>query len=139
MRRSEVVAFLNKEAKRLREEEHINELFKKNAVEKLAAIEVRTTKAINDSLYKNDGINLRNEEIPEGNCMAIAMWATAEGLWNSDIVLDIDGFAHRLAREAGDYGKNVAAQILDGYDLGDLSAENFFSTKFAKEYDQKWT
>lgn len=139
MERQEAVKFIQKETKRLREEEHIDDLFKANRSEELAAVECHTSKKFSDFLMKSDyELMLTDEEIAEGSCMATAMWGTSSYLNNAQLFTDVEHFAHRLAREAGDPGKNVAAQMLDGEELFDIPSEDFFSTKYAEEYDEKY-
>ena len=78
---------------------------------------------------------LTDEEIPEGGCVALALWGTTSYHCNSMLVKDEESFAHRLAKEGG---KSIAAQVLDGVELYDIPLENFFSDEYAKVYDEKY-
>lgn len=139
MSREEVVEFIQKETNRLRQEEHIDELLKSNDIAKLVSIEIRTTSAISDFLYNDAYIGMLDEEIAEGNCMAVVIWARALNVWSWDLVVDLEKFAHRLAREGGGYGKNIAVHMLDGEkELSSLTTEEFFSTMYTEEYDEKY-
>lgn len=139
MKREEAVKFFQKEIVRLRDEEHVNDLFKANCAEELASVDCRTTKAISDFFTDYEkGIRLKDEEIAEGDCSAIALWATSSFANNEQLVADVEKFAHRLAKEAGVYGKNIAALILDGEELFNIPTEDFFSDEYAKVYDEKY-
>lgn len=135
MERKEVVEFIQKEAKRLREDEHIDDLFKAECSEELAVVDCKITKAVSDFLDEED-IMLTDDEIAEGDCAAIAMWASVMFVDNESLFANVSNFAHRLAKEAGVYGKNIAAQILDGEELCNILSKGFFSDAYAKRYDK---
>lgn len=137
MEREQAVKFLKEEIRRLIEDEHVVDLFKTNCAEELAAVGCMTTKALADFLLAEGYISLNNEEIPEGGCVAIALWGVSSFAYNTQLVEDVDSFAHRLAKEGGQYGKNIAAQILDGVQIYNIAEEDFFSDEHAEEYDEK--
>lgn len=137
MERKEAFEFLSKEVRRLIEEEHVNDLFKANCAEELATVECKTTKAFTQFLDDND-IMLTDEEIPEGCCAALALWTTSSCWVNDHLIEDVEKFAHRLAKEAGNYGKNIAYQILREEDLCNISAEDFFSDYYTESYDEEY-
>lgn len=136
MERQQAVEFFKKEIRRLVGDEHVVDLFKANCAEELAAIECRTTKAFSDFLGDNGYISLSNEEIPEEGCVAIALWGASSFAYNEQLVDDVEKFAHRLAKKGGQYGKNIAAQMLDGVELCNIAEGDFFSDKYAKKYDE---
>lgn len=137
MESEQAVKFFQEEIKRLVDEEHVVDLFKANCAEELATVGCMATKALADFLANNGYISLSNEEIPEGGCVAIALWGASSFACNEQLVKDDEKFAHRLAKEGGQYGKNIAAQILDGVELYNIAEEDFFSDKYAEEYDEK--
>lgn len=137
MEREEAVKYFQNEITRLRDEEHVNDLFKTNCAEELAAVECRITKAISEYLDNKD-LQLTDEEIPEGGCAALALWGTSLFARNEELIEDVESFARRLAEEAGVYGKNIAAQMLDEEELINISLEDFFSDRYAQEYDEEY-
>lgn len=138
MERAKVVKFFQNEMERLIKEEYVVAFFRINCAEELAAVECRTTKAVSNYL-DDEAIELTDEEIPEGGCVALALWMTASCWLNDHLIEDVESFAHRLAREdAGQYVKNIAYQMLDGKDLCDISEEDFFSDKYANDYDKEY-
>lgn len=137
MERKEAFEFLSKEVRRLIEEEHVNDLFKACCAEELAAVECRTTKAFFDFLY-NEDIILEDEEIEDGDCVAIALWGASSYVYNDQLVADIEKYAHRLAKEGGVYGKNIAFQMLEGTEICDIPTKDFFSDEYAEDYDKKY-
>lgn len=137
METQQAVKFFKEEIERLLKE-HVVDLFRANCAEELEAIECRTTKAFSDFLVNNGYISLSNEEIPEGGCVAIALWGASSFAYNEQLVADVEEFAHRLAKEGGQYSKNIATQMLDGEELYDILVDDFFSDKYANEYDKKY-
>lgn len=138
MQKQDAKKIFQMEIKRLAEEEHVVDLFKANCAEELAMIDCRTNKAFNDYLVDNGDISLSDEEIADGECTAIALWAASSFAYNEQLIADVEKYAHRLAREGGPYGKNLAAQILDGEQIYQITSKDFFSDKYAKEYDEKY-
>ena len=134
----EVVAFIQQEVKRLREEEHLDDLVKANRFDELKQLECRINKPVHDFLYAGC-LYLQDEEIPEGACAAIAIWfATCTDESNEHLFADKEGFAYRMAREEGLLGKNLAVQMLDGADLYEIDEEEFFSDHYVQEFDEKY-
>lgn len=138
MEREEAVKYFQKEITRLRDEEHVNDLFKACCAEELAAVECRTTKAFSDYLDDNGYISLSDEEIADDECTAIALWGASSFAHNEQLVADVEKFAHRVAKNGGQYGKNIAAQVLDGEEIYGITSEDFFSDRYAQEYDEKY-
>lgn len=135
MGRQKVVAFIQSEIKRLRQEQHIDDLIKANCFEELSMVKCQTVKAVSD-FWIDEKLQLTDEEIPLGGCSAIAIWvATCTTGYNEDFFADSKCFAHRWAKEAGAFGKSGAFQMLDGEDLCDIYAKDFFSDKYAQKYD----
>lgn len=138
MERAEVVKFFQNEMERLIKEEHVGDFFRINCAEELAAVECRSTMAVAEYIDNND-IMLKDEEIPEGGYVALALWMRSSCWTNECLIEDVDSFAHRLAKEdAGLYVKNIAYQMLDGEDLCNISEEDFFSDKYANDYDKEY-
>lgn len=137
MEREKVVEFFQKEMQRLVDEEHVVDLFKASCAEKLATVECRINKAVSDYL-DGDDIMLSDKEIPEGGCVALALWGTSSSYTNDELFENEVSFAHRLAKEGGQYGKNIAAQILDRVALCNIDLEDFFSDEYAEYYDEKY-
>lgn len=135
MEREKAVEFFQKEMKRLVDKEHVVDLFKANCAEKLAAVECRITGAISEYL-DNEEMMLADEEIPEGGCVALVLWGKSSCYIKDVLIEDEESFAHRLAKEGGQYGKSIAAQMLDGKELYDIALKDFFSDKYAKKYDE---
>ena len=138
MEREEVVAFIEKETKRLREQEHLDDLVKANRFDELSQLECQITMSVRD-FFDCDYLHLKDEEIAEGDCMATAIWcATCADDKNKNLFDNEERVARRLAKEAGPMGKNVAALILDGYKLYDIQLQEFFSDQYASKYDEKY-
>ena len=138
MKREEVVAFINKETKRLREEEHFDDLVKANRFDELKQLEYRISKPVHDFLYQ-ECLDLRDEEIEEGACFVTATWfASCTGEQNDSLFKSPEQFAYRMARE-GRLGKNVAALMLDGWDLFEIDNEDYFSDRYVEEFEEKYT
>ena len=135
MEREQAVKIFKEEIRRLVDEEHVVDLFKANCAEELAAVECRITGAISEYL-DNEEIMLADEEIPEGGCVALALWGRSLCYINNVLIEDEESFAHRLAKEGGQYGKSIAAQMLDGKELYEIALEDFFSDNYAKKYDE---
>ncbi len=139
MGRKEVVSFIQNEAKRLREEQHIDDLIKAKSWDKLSKVAFQTTKGVSDYISE-ESLSLQDDEIPEGDCSAIAMWFASYAIdYNSNLVEDVESFAHRWAEEAGDFGKNGAVQILDGNEFYEICSEDFYTDKYAEEYDEQYS
>lgn len=136
MKREEALTFLNNEIARLRNEEHVNELFRECRAKELSHIECRITKAVLEFLSDNE-ILLRDDEIADGDCASIALWAATNPGTFSGFFDDEKKFAHRLAKETGPYGENIAAQIIKGQHLSCIFLEDLFSDKYAEEYRQR--
>ena len=137
MKRKGVVAFIQKEAKRLRGEQHIDDLIKANRFEELSMVECQTVKEVN-SFFDFQYLKLKDEEISEGNCAAVTIWlASCANDCNENLFEDMESFAHRLAKEAGPFGKNVAFQMFEGW-LWDICSEDFFSDQYAKKYEEMY-
>lgn len=138
MDREDVVLFIRKEAKRLREEEHIDDLIKSKRWDELSKVACQTVKGVTD--YVCDySLELQDDEIPEGACSAMAIWFASCAIDDNTYLLeDVESFAHRWASEAGSFGKNGAVQILDGNEFFEICSEDFYTDKFAEEYDEKY-
>lgn len=138
MQREEVVAFIRKETKRLREQEHLDDLVKANRFDELSQLECQITISIRD-FFDCDYLYLKDEEIAEGDCMATVIWcATCADDKNENLFENVERVACRLAKKAGPMGKNVAALMLDGYNLYDIHLKELFSDQYASEYDEKY-
>ena len=133
MSRKEVVEFIKEELHRLRYVEHLDELLEANDVEKILAIKMQTTKAVSDFLNE-EYTKLHDEEIADGDCMALVLWASSMHMLNSELLFDKEEFAYRLGREGGVYGQNIAAQIIQGEEIGNLTAKELFSIRYAYDY-----
>lgn len=138
MPREEVVAFINKETKRLREEEHFDDLVKANRFDELKQLEYRISKPVHDFLYQNC-LYLRDEEIEEGACFVTATWFASCTEQKNDYLFDNpEQFAYRMAKE-GRLGKNVASLMLDGNDLCEIDEDDYFSDYYVEEFEEKYT
>lgn len=136
--RKETIGFIQKEVRRLKEEEKIADLIKATRFDELAAIECRISSKV-QSFVTTKCLELSDKEIEEGSCVALAIWLRCcVNLSDSYIFKDSDKFAYRLAEEGGDFGKNVAVQMLDGLDLCDIAMEEFFTTRYAEQYDGQY-
>lgn len=139
MKREEVVAFINKETKRLREEEHFDDLVKANRFDELKQLEYRISKPVHDFLYQ-EWLILKDEEIEEGACFVTATWFASCTEQKNDYLFDSpEQFAYRMARESGRPGKNVASLMLDGCDLFIIDNEDYFSDRYVEEFEEKYT
>ena len=138
MDRKEVIAFLQGEIKRLREEIHINKLIKKKRFYTLSKVEAITNEDVEDFI-RADCLMLNDKEIPEGGCAAVVVWlACCKNDKDEYFFEDKEQFAHRLAREAGPFGKNVAVQMLTGTNICEMLKQQLYTDKYAKEYDDKY-
>ncbi len=138
MEREAVVTFIQQETKRLREEEHLDDLVKANCFDELKQLECRIIKPVSDFI-REEGLWLEDKEIQEGNCTATAIWfAICTHERNEYLFINEEKFAFRMAREEGLLGKNLAAQMLDGADLYEIDEEDFFSDRYVKEFDEKY-
>lgn len=138
MQREEVVAFIKKETKRLREEEHFDDLVKANRFDELKQLECRIIKPVHDFLYQ-ECLYLRDEEIEEGACFVIATWCASCTEQQNDYLFDSpEQFAYRMASE-GRLGKNVASLMLDGCDLFEIDHKDYFSDRYVVEFEEKYT
>lgn len=138
MQREEVVAFIQQEVKRLREEEHLDDLVKANRFEELSQIPCQVIMEVKQFL-EEDYLYLQDEEIAEGSCVATAIWAaicTSE--INANLFYDENKFAYRMAKESDCLGKNIAVQMLDGAALYEIDEEDFFSDRYVQEFDEKY-
>lgn len=138
MKKCQAKDFLKEEIRRLVDDEHVVDLFKKKRAKKLRSVKCMTNKAITDYINDNLKIRLSDEEIPEGGCVAIVVWGASSFAYNEQLFANVKSFAHRLAKEGGPYGKSIAFQILNGVELYDIESKDLFSDKFAKEYDEKY-
>lgn len=141
MNRQQVVEFIFKEAERLNNEEHVVDLAKAGRFEELAAIGCETTREVIEGM-STTYLKLTNENIKEGHCTPIVIWLFTLITDENDEMFfgdeEVTKFAHRLALEAGKWGKSVAFLILEGEDLCDMNSEEFFSDEYAADYDKKY-
>lgn len=126
MERQQVVEFILKEATRLIEEEHIDDLCKHKRYEELANVEVQTTMAIQSYIYINC-LDLTCEEIPEGMYLPVAFWCNSmqlDGLIKSE---EQYKYAENLEKEAGEFGEAIARKVYsDNCEIGVIPVDKFF-------------
>lgn len=144
MDRDEVVSFILSEAARLTNEEHVVDLAKAGRYDELKDIEIHVTRQVYEFFHDNkfrcnpNKLLLDTEDIPEGMFLAVAMIFNIIGSYND---LDINdtitvSFAEKLALEAGDLGKNIAALMQSAENLHEINSTEFFSDAYADEYEE---
>lgn len=131
MERQEVVDFILSEVKRLNEEEHVLDLALNKRYKELSRVECKLSNAINIFLQIND-LLLADEEIPDGGYLALAIWINT--IWFADVIANEEKFAHKLAAEAGDFGKSIAWKVLDGKSVHSIEWEEFYDDSDADKY-----
>lgn len=134
MEREEVISFILNEIKRLNEEEHIHDLCKAGRYKELSQVESKLTRGIYEFLC-DKYLEMADEEIPEGGCLALAIWVNAMGFLG--IFEDENAFAERLADEAGKLGKSTAYKVIEkGVKICDIECDDFFDDCDAETYDE---
>lgn len=126
MERQQVLEFIFNEAKRLIEEEHIDDLCKHKRYEELANVEVKSTMRIT-SYILDKNLDLTCKEISEGMYFPIAFWSNSMAL---PIIKHNEEkkFADKLEKEAGELGKSIAKRVYEGQIICDIKPEDFFNT-----------
>lgn len=127
MERQQVLDFILNEAKRLIEEEHIDDLCKHKRYEELANVEIQTTMGVASYILDND-LNLKCEEIPEGMYLPIAFWSNSIALPLIIKKEEQQKFADNLEKEAGELGEAIAERVYKGQTIGGIKLEDFFDT-----------
>ena len=137
MTKQDVQDFIIGEAKRLERDEHINDLAKAGRYEELKKVTCQVTREVSEYCIEGETIGLDVNKIPAGLCLGVAMFenATFTALEDSDLFENPEEFPMRIAEEAGDIGKNIAALMVAGKNIADISADEFFSDTHAKEWN----
>mgnify|MGYP003305229864 CR=1 FL=1 len=134
MERKEVLTFILSEVKRLNDEEHIHDLCKAGRYKELSQVESKLTRGIYEFFW-DESLNMSDEEIPEGGCLALAIWGNAIGF--PGIFEDEKAFAERLAEEAGKLGKSIAYKVLvQNEEICCIECDKFFDDSDAEAYDE---
>lgn len=141
MQREDVVEYIIRTAIRLEENEHVTDLVIGCRTKELKEVEIPITASVAEWLACNN-LKLKDEEIPENHCFAVAMWlrqcAFAYSNDDSELFEDVNLFVQRLAIEAGDIGKSIAYKVMKkGKSIVIMSANEFFSHKDATAFDDE--
>lgn len=141
MQREDVVECIIKTAMRLEEDKHVTDLVIACRIEELKEVEIPITASVAEWLACHK-LKLKDDEIPENYCFAVAMWLRqfvfAYSDDDSEPFEDVNLFVQRLATEAGDVGKSIAYKVLKkNSKIVIMSAAEFFSYKYATAFDDE--
>lgn len=145
MNRFEAMNIIFKEARRLIEKEHVNELIATGRYDKLMKIEVVIDKRVVRFLKRENVLLLKGSTVLEDYYFAVAMSIRAYAKKSYCDDLDFfrnkkerEKFAHNLAKQQGDICKSVAWSMLSSYFLAEMPDEEFFTASNVNCYDEEF-
>lgn len=145
MNRKDFLKFLFEETRRLVDEELVHALRIAGRYNQLENIACNIPKNVEEYLVDYTPI-IKCSEIPREHAYAIAMWlnyvrrnAASLTFWDIQDDFFFENplkFAELLVKEAGDAGKSIAFHMKNGKDIATIKKSDFFTEKFAKDYDE---